>query len=79
MIMDPDFAELHASVSEKVDTALKAIDLSLKMKGDSPKSEKYRELKGALLLWKDSFGEPESEDDVANGLILLNGFISSME
>ncbi len=78
--MDKEFASLHSSVLREVDTTLKSIDLNFNMKRIKSKVKKnyYVNLRNALMLWKETYGTPETDDEVVESVIFLKRLLSEL-
>lgn len=77
--MDREFSALHNSILNEVEATLKSIDLNFRVNPNRKARRKYYEnLRTALLLWKDMYGNPENDDDVINGIVYLKNTLSEM-
>lgn len=76
--MDPSFEELHKTILNDVENTLRSIALNMELgsfKKNKSKLQKYASLQKALSSWKEIYGNVSSEDEVVQGVIILNNLL----
>lgn len=76
--MDPSFEELHKTIMNDVENTLRSIVLNMQLgslKKNKSKLQKYASLQKALSTWKEIYGSVSSEDEVVQGIVLLNNIL----
>ncbi|MEM0437937.1 MAG: hypothetical protein QXU54_01410 [Candidatus Micrarchaeia archaeon] len=80
--MDPTFVELHKSVMQRVEATLQSIEMNMRMGNlnkEPAAKERYAKMRSALKFWMDAYGKPATEEEVAEGIVLLNNVLSELK
>jgi len=76
--MDREFEELHKNIIKDVENTLRSISLNMELgtlKKNKAKLKKYETMLNALSAWKEIYGKVSSEDDVIQGIVMLNSIL----
>lgn len=76
--MDPSFEELHKSIMKDVENTLRSIKLNMEIgtfRKNKAKLRKYGALLKALSAWKEIYQEVSNEDEVVQGIVMLNNML----